>query len=172
MRELPPLLANGLNALAFQAGWFACVFASQHPLLLLVPLAALALHLGLVAHWRQELPLVAAVALLGAALDSLLLNLGLFDFAGESRWAPAWLILLWALLATTLRHCLAWSARPLWLSAMLGALGGPLSYYAGARLADVGLPLGQVTSLALLAVIWALVFPLLHVLAARLVPAR
>ncbi|OEC38466.1 hypothetical protein A7D27_21890 [Pseudomonas sp. 1D4] len=172
MRKLPPLLANGLNALAFQGGWFACVFASQHPLLLLVPLGALALHLSLVAHWRQELPLVAAVALLGAALDSLLLNLGLFDFAGESRWAPLWLILLWALLATTLRHCLAWSARPLWLSALLGALGGPLSYYAGARLADVGLPLGQVTSLALLAAIWALVFPLLHTLAARLAPAR
>ena len=64
--------------------------------------------------------------------------------------------------ATTLNHSLAWSARPWWLSSLLGALAGPLSYLAGARLADVGLPLGQWPTLLLLSAVWAAVMLVVH----------
>jgi hypothetical protein len=78
---------------------------------------------------------------------------------------PIWLALLWPLLATTLNHCLAWSARPWWLASVLGAIGGPVSYYAGTQLATVSLPLGFWTSMLILAAVWVVVFPLLHWLA-------
>ena len=155
-----------LNALLFQLGWFACVFGAQRPWLLLVAAACLAAHFIWVARWRVEGRLVASVALFGSALDTFLLNLGVFDFAGDSRLLPAWLALLWALFATTLNHCLAWSARPWWLASLLGAVGGPLSYYAGARLADVGLPLGLWPTLLLLSAIWAAVMLVAHGFAA------
>lgn len=155
-----------LNAALFQLGWFACVFGAHMPWLLAVALACLAAHFIWVARWRAEGRLVASVTLFGCTLDSFLLNLGVFDFAGDSRLLPAWLALLWALFATTLNHCLAWSARPWWLSSLLGAVGGPLSYLAGARLADVGLPLGQWSTLLLLAAIWAGVMLVAHGFAA------
>ncbi|MOA29752.1 hypothetical protein D3C78_1507890 [compost metagenome] len=79
---------------------------------------------------------------------------------------PLWLALLWALFATTLNHCLAWTARPWWLGSLLGAVAGPLSYWAGARIAGVGLPLGSVPTLLLLAGLWALLVPILHGFAA------
>jgi hypothetical protein len=151
-----------LNALLFQIGWFACVLGASRPWLLTVALACLAAHFIWIARWRAEGRLVASVALLGCALDSFLLNLGIFDFGGSGRLLPAWLALLWALFATTLNHSLAWSARPWWLGSLLGAVAGPLSYLAGARLAGVVLPLGPWPTLLLLAVVWAGVMPLAH----------
>lgn len=158
---------NLANAALFQLGWFACVFGAQRPWLLLVAATCLLLHLLFLAGPR-EWRLIAAVTLLGSALDSLLLNVGLFDFAGDSPLLPLWLTLLWALFASTLAHCLAWTARPWRLGALLGALGGPLSYLAGSRLADVALPFGMLPTLAILALLWAGVLPACHALADRL----
>ncbi|HSC83595.1 MAG TPA: DUF2878 domain-containing protein [Pseudomonas sp.] len=151
-----------LNTLLFQVGWFACVFGASQPWLLGLAVGCLAAHFIWVAHWRTEWRLLAGVTLFGSALDSSLLHLGVFDFPGDSPLLPFWLALLWALFATTLKHCLRWTARTWWLSALCGALGGPLSYYAGARLAGVGLPLGTGVSLWLLAGIWAGVMVLMN----------
>lgn len=157
-----------LNALLFQAGWFACVFSTQQPWLLGVPVVVLLAHFLWVADWRAEGRLVASVLLAGSTLDSLLLQFGVFDFGDDPtrRLVPLWLALLWALLATTLNHCLAWTARPWWLGSLLGAVAGPLSYWAGASIAGVGLPLGSTPTLLLLAGLWALVMPVLHGFAA------
>lgn len=155
-----------LNALLFQAGWFACVLSPQAPWLLAVPALALLAHFLWVTRWREEGKLVASVLIAGSALDSFLLQLGVYDFGGQRVLVPLWLALLWALFGTTLNHCLAWTARPWWLGSLLGAVAGPLSYWAGARLAGVGLPLGTAPTLLLLAALWALLVPVLHGFAA------
>ncbi|WP_394559748.1 DUF2878 domain-containing protein [Aquipseudomonas alcaligenes] len=144
-----------LNAGLFQLGWWACVLSPEQPWLLAFALLILAAHLLWLARpgeWRGVL----LVTLCGSALDALLGAIGLFDFSLP----PPWLILLWALLACTLRHSLAWSARPIWRAALLGALAAPPAYIAGATLAGVGLPLGMPLSWLLLAVLWAGVLPL------------
>lgn len=156
------------NAALFQLGWFACLFAANQPLLLLVAPAILALHALCIGSWSEDGRLVIAVTLLGSLLDCLLLNLGLFDFGYGGHLIPPWLVLLWALLGTTLNHCLAWTARPWWLASLLGAIAAPLSYLAGARVAGVGLPFGTLPSLLVLALIWAALLPLLHRLARQL----
>ncbi len=150
-----------VNALLFQLGWLACVLGGNGPWLLLVA-AVLAVHLLWIGSWAAEGKLLLSVFFAGSALDSFLLNLGVFDFDEPRTLIPLWLALLWLLLATTLNHCLAWTAKPWWRASLLGAIAGPLSYFAGAQIADVGLPLGTVPSLVLLALIWALVMPLLH----------
>ncbi|MEX6501733.1 DUF2878 domain-containing protein [Pseudomonas zhanjiangensis] len=155
---MPKLIAN---ALLFQLGWLACILAGDGPGLLVVA-AVLAVHLLWTSSWAAEGKLLLSVFLLGSALDSFLLNLGLFDFGEPRTLIPLWLTMLWLLLATTLNHCLAWTAQPWWRGSLLGAIGGPLSYYAGASLAGVGLPYGTLPTLAVLALIWALVIPLLH----------
>ena len=155
---MPKLIAN---ALLFLLGWLACLFGGDGPWLLLVGVA-LAVHLQWTSSWAAEGKLLLSVFLVGSALDSFLLNLGLFDFGEPRTLIPLWLALPWLLLATTLNHCLAWSARPWWRASLLGAIGGPLCYYAGSRIAGLGLPHGTWPTLALLAAIWALVLPLLH----------
>lgn len=155
---MPKLIAN---VLLFLLGWLTCVFGGDSPWLLIVGVA-LAVHLLWTSSWGAEGKLLFSVFLAGCALDSFLLNLGVFDFGTPRRLIPLWLALQWLLLATTLNHCLAWCARPWWRGSLLGAIGGPLSYYGGATLGELGLPYGTWPTLALLALIWALVIPLLH----------
>jgi hypothetical protein len=150
-----------VNTLLFQLGWFACVFGGDS-LWLLIVAAVLAVHLLWISSWAAEGKLLASVVIAGSALDSFLLNLGVFDFGEPRTLIPLWLACLWLLLATTLNHCLAWTAQPWWRSSLLGAIGAPLSYYGGAQIAGVGLPYGTWQSLLLIGIIWALLMPVLH----------
>ena len=73
---------------------------------------------------------------------------------------------MWALFATTLNLALRWlKGRPL-LASVFGALGGPLAYYAGERLGAVEMP-HQASALLALAAGWAVLMPLLTVIARR-----
>lgn len=155
---MPRLLAN---AILFQLGWFACVLGGDSPWLLVVAVA-LVVHLFWVSSWAREGKLLLSVFLFGSALDSFLMHMGVFDFGETRTLIPLWLALIWLLLASTLDHCLAWSAQPWWRASLLGAIGGPLAYYAGAQLAGVGLPLGTTATITLLALVWAVVMPVLH----------
>ncbi|AZE52924.1 hypothetical protein C4K03_0747 [Pseudomonas synxantha] len=152
------------NAVLFQCGWFACVLGGDS-LWLLVGLAVLSLHVLWISTLADDGLLIVKVTVVGTLLDTLLRTLGIFHFSEPGLLIPFWLMLLWALLATTLRHCLAWSARPWWLASLLGAVGGPLSYYAGSQLAGVSFGYGTATTLIGLAFLWAMLFPLLHWLA-------
>ena len=156
-----------VNAALFQCGWFACVMGGNGPWLL-VGLAALGVHLLWTTTVSQEGQALLAVTLLGTLIDTLLRTFGVFHFSQPGPLIPFWLILLWALLATTLGHCLAWSARPWWRASLLGAIGGSLSYYAGSQLAGVSFGYGTTPSLIGLALLWALLFPMLHRLVRQL----
>ncbi|NWE43635.1 DUF2878 domain-containing protein [Pseudomonas yamanorum] len=155
------------NAVLFQCGWFACVLGGNS-LWLLVGVAVLAVHLLWISSWSEEGQVILAVTLLGTVIDTALRGFGVFHFSMPGPLAPLWLILLWALLATTLRHCLAWSAQPWWRASLLGAVGGPLSYYAGSQLAGVSFGYGTVATILGLALLWGMIFPLLHWVARQL----
>ena len=158
------MLERVANAVLFQVGWLACVIGGNS-LWLLLALAVLVIHLGWISSWAAEGRLILSVVIVGTAVDSLLRAAGVFEFQDLSPLIPLWLMLLWALLATTLRHCLQWSARPWWRAAVLGAVGGPLSYYAGSQLAGVEFGFDVAPTLIGLALLWAVVFVGLHRLA-------
>ncbi len=174
------------NALLFQLGWFACVLgaAEGRPLtgVLLVGGIALLTLRGSADPRRHALLLIAAAAA-GLMCDSLLAHFGWLSFGalssasagstGEAAGAalsPAWMVALWVNLACTLHASLRWLlGRPL-LAALFGALGGPLSYAAGARLGALSLGGDTTVSLGAVAVEWAVAMPLLTLLAARVLP--
>ncbi|MFI8397499.1 DUF2878 domain-containing protein [Pseudomonas sp. Choline-02u-1] len=157
------------NAVLFQLGWLACVLGGNSFWLTLA-LAALVIHLRWISSWAAEGRLILCLVIVGTTVDSVLRYLGVFRFEEAAPLIPLWLMLLWALLATTLRHCLAWSARPWWLASGLGAVGGALSYYGGGQLAGVQFPYGEMQTLIVIGVLWAGLFPLLHLMARRLAP--
>ncbi|MCU1780085.1 DUF2878 domain-containing protein [Pseudomonas sp. 14P_5.3_Bac1] len=161
------MLKSLANAVLFQCGWFACVLGGDSEWLLVVG-AVLAIHLLWISSWSREGQVILAVTLFGTVVDTALRTFGVFHFSFPGPLIPFWLVLLWALLATTLRHCLAWSAQPWWRASVLGAVGGPLSYYAGSQLAGVSFGYGTAPTLIGLALLWALVFPVLHWIARQL----
>ncbi|MDR5903218.1 DUF2878 domain-containing protein [Halomonas icarae] len=136
-RSTPRLLAN---LLAFEAGWLACVLGgslSGGTMAIVILIA----HLRWQA-WPGEWRWLLGFILLGLAVDGGLTRAGGFDFSDAPLildLLPAWLWLLWPLFATLLHHSLAWLWTRPWLATLCGAVGGPLSYYAGAKLANVSL---------------------------------
>ncbi len=161
------------NFVAFQIGWFACVLGAAHgqPWTgVVIAAAVVAVHAARAALPAPELKLVAIALVTGAVWDSALASLGWIDFtAGTlvSGIAPPWIIALWALFATTLNISLDW-LKGRWLAAALfGAIGGPLSYWAGVRLGAVVF-VEPVPALIALGVGWAVITPLLLLLAKHL----
>ena len=162
------MLERLANAALFQLGWFACVIGGNS-LWLLVALAALVIHLLWISRWADEGRLILSVVLLGTTVDSFLRWLGVFEFNDVAPLIPLWLMLLWALAGDDLASLPAMERRIRggW-AACSGAVGGPLSYYAGGQLAGVQFPYGQLPTLIGIGLLWALLFPTLHFMAQRL----
>jgi hypothetical protein len=161
------------NVFLFQLGWFACVLGAARGYAREGTILALAIVAGYVAcakRPRRELLLVAAAALLGAIFDSLLAMSGWLRYDEGVLFqgtAPYWIVAMWALFAITLNVSMrALRSRP-WLGALLGVIGGPAAYYAGAKLGALTL-VQPLPALAALAIGWALATPLLFALALRL----
>lgn len=161
-----------LNVILFQIGWFACVLGAARGLPWLGPVVvalALGLHLALAHDRFAEARLLAGAALLGFFLDSAQAAAGLFAFATASTVAwlsPPWMVALWPNFATTLHTSLQWLTGRYGLASALGAVGGPLSYYAGGRLGALSFPAEPLVSLLIIGLVWAIATPLLLKLAA------
>jgi hypothetical protein len=147
-----------INAVLFQIGWFACVLGGNQ---FAVPatLAILIAHWFLVSNQIAEWRTIFLVALVGIIIDSGLFAAGVFNDGSERQIAPLWLIGLWLLFATTLNHSFGWLHRRYLLAFLLGGIAGPLSYLAGVKLGAVSFGIEQTSALLLLAVIWAVLFP-------------
>lgn len=162
-----------MNFLLFQAGWFACVLgaANGYPMTgTAVALSIVIVHVMRAARPRTELVLVLVAAVLGGAWDSALIGLGWFAYPTgmlHPQMAPHWIIVLWMVFATTLNVSLRWlKTRPL-LTVPLGAVGGPLAYYAGHALGAVSIP-NMIPALGAQGIGWALLLPVLVWLSLRL----
>jgi hypothetical protein len=159
------------NYFLFQIGWFAVVLSAARGISwagLLVVFLILALHLGTSSRRRQELRLLAAAAPVCLVLDSALIALGFFQ---PVRWivraplSPLWMISMWINFALTFGGCMRWMIGRHAVSALMGAVGGPLAYLAGQKLGAIVLPENPVPSLVVLATAWMIVMPLLFLLA-------
>lgn len=155
-----------LNIVLFQLGWFACVLGAANGYAREGAIAAgliVALHIARATRPGREAKLALAAALLGLAFESALV------WAGWVRVDDGiyWLVALWALFATTLNESLRTLQTRPWIAALFGAVGGPLAYYAGARMGALDF-VQPAAMLAALAVGWAAATPLLLSVARRL----
>jgi hypothetical protein len=163
---------TAINFAGFKLAWLACVAsaAAGQPLLgSAAVLVAVLLHLRMTPGPRGEAKLVAAAVVAGLAWDSALVALGLFRYPSGTvidGLAPHWILAMWALLATTLNVSMRWLHGRPWSAAAFGALGGPLAYWAGARLGAVEMP-DAAAALIAQAIGWALMMPALMALAFR-----
>jgi hypothetical protein len=156
---------RALNFATFYLAWFACVVGAARGHLWLGPamVAALLLaHVALGANRRREATLILTIGIFGFAVDTLQASAGLYAFTRTSvlPWlCPPWMVALWMVFASTLNSSMAWLAGRYLLGAALGALCGPLSYLAGARLGAIELPENALASLIGIAIVWALAVP-------------
>lgn len=149
------------NLALFITGFTACILGGNS-LWLVVPVLTLLVHFLRISSWAAEGKLVVSCMLIGAVISSTMLQMGWLHIAGHTLLSPWWMVLSWALIGTLLNHVLLWSARPWWRASLLGAIAVPAYYVLMAQRSDVILTptLGQ--SLPTLAVLGAVLLPLLH----------
>ena len=161
------------NFVVFEAAWFACVVGVAHG----VPgwgtaaiVAAIAWHVAICERPAAELALVAASCAIGLTAETVVVATGHVAYpSGQPvAWLPPyWLVALWGEFAIALNVTLRWlRGRPL-LAAVLGAILGPLSFIGGARLGAARF-VDATAALATLAVLWAIIMPLVTAIAPRL----
>ncbi|MCW8194249.1 DUF2878 domain-containing protein [Proteobacteria bacterium 005FR1] len=150
---------KAVNLVLFQAGWFTCVLLEQSVVVVVTASLLLVHHLVVVSQPREWL-LVVGIAALGIGVDSIFMNAGVLNFPREGLLVPLWLCCLWLLFATTLSHGLGWLRHQLGLAAGLGAVFGPMSYLVGAQMNSASIAEPIAVSLALMAIVWALILPL------------
>lgn len=161
-----------LNFVLFQAGWFACVISSaagQPVVGALIALAIIGWHIQQARFPARELTLIFSAMLLGAAFDSLLVWQSLLTYDSGillPDTAPYWIVIMWALFATTLNLSLGWLKQHPVIATLLGAIAGPLAYFAGMRIGALGVP-DPAAAFTVLAIGWAVFTPLLTRLASH-----
>jgi Protein of unknown function (DUF2878) len=170
--ERPTRTIQLANFVLFQAAWFAAVLGAAHGL----PLAgtaciaaAIAWHLAVSARPAQEARLVALACLIGFVVESAVVMQGHIGYPSgqpDPRFAPYWIVALWGLLAIALNVTMRWLRGRWWLAAVLGAIAGPMSFAGGVRLGGAQF-VDASAALAKLAIVWAVLMPVLVWLAIR-----
>jgi hypothetical protein len=156
-----PFINVGIN----QAIWFLCVLGGNGGALFALPL--LVLNIFLSRHKRADLQLIGLLLFIGALIDGTLQAIGFFSFISAGFPIPLWLAVIWVALAALPHHSLAWMKNRILLSALFGALGGPLAYWAGVRLGAAAFHWPLLSSLSLFAVVWAILWSGVMAIAAR-----
>lgn len=161
-----------MNVLGFQGAWLVGIVGAAGGRPWLGPVAACvaaAAHLAIAAAPTRELAALVAIASLGTAWDVVPAALGIIDYRGGGTLTglPWWMPGLWLGFATTLNVSLRWLRGRLILAAVLGAIGGPLSFAAAARLGAVSFD-DTAIALVIQGAGWAVLLPVASAIAARL----
>lgn len=173
-RTLPAWLPNMLG---FQLVWCAAVGGAARGWWWAGPLALVcfaAWQLSVTRWFRADVALMAIAAVLGFAVDTLWVQLGLVEFRSALPFAtvaPVWIVAMWMGFALTLNHSLAVLKSHVGLAVVFGVLGGPLAYWIAASLWHAAVIETSWPPYAALALAWGVLTPALLRLAQRLLPS-
>lgn len=164
-----------INAIAFQIVWTCAVAGAAYGAAWAGPIAVglfAVYQLGISRNARNDACLIAFALVIGGISDSWLAHAQIVHYASpwpSEAFAPAWILALWVNLALTINHSTAFLQRNLYVAAILGALGAPLSYLIAARAWHaVWLSEPLATTLLILAALWAVATPVLCAVARAL----
>ena len=158
------------NVLLYEAVWTLCVFWPTWGVLVSVIL--IVAHLYFSFCRKQDLAMMIALLAAGVVIDGILHVFSFMQFTVTGFPIPIWLAVIWMGLAMLPHHSLSWmKGRPV-LSCLFGAFGGPFAYWAGTRAGAAEFTYHIFPSLFLLAVIWAVLWPLVMWYGAYIFPVH
>lgn len=160
-----------LNSGLFYLGWILTIkFILQDmywegPV---VNLAIIMIHIARVSNKLFETIIVLCFALIGSLFDTALAFFNVIQYEGQylccSWFAPAWITSLWALFGTSINHSLSWVGKTVWMSVLVGSIGGTISYLTAIKVGAAKFLVPEWEGIMILALAWAIVMPLCFVL--------
>lgn len=161
------------NIVMYQIAWFVCILGAAYSrpwLASALVLAWVLIHISLSNSPKKEALFIFLAPCIGVVVDQILNNHGyvLYQAHGWSNSiVPIWIIALWLAFASTFSISLRWLQHKTLLCAVLGAIAGPLAYFAAERLGAVTMTAIPNSYLAI-ALGWGIVFPSLMSLSTRI----
>jgi hypothetical protein len=120
-----------MSFITFNLGWWACALGASHQEPWIGPALAplwVGLHIFYSPVAKGETIFLLLLSVIGFALDTLLIQLGLFATIPAQTLAPLWLVTMWILLGLTYESMLM-MRRNRALLIISGAVSGPFAYY-------------------------------------------
>jgi hypothetical protein len=152
------------NLLLFKVGWLALVMGAAAGMAwagLLVGGAVVIAHLLSSKDFEKELWFLTMTLFVAIGWENLLVSSGALTYASSEiafGAAPAWILMLWLVFATTMNVGMQW-LRGFWMFPVgAGLIGGPLSFYVGAKLGAVQFS-DPILALVFISIGWALLLP-------------
>lgn len=153
------------NFILFQVGWFVAVlYPGQQAAL--AGLAIVAAHLVFISGFAQrEFRFILMATVLGSVLDVFHQNLGVLSFPGyegafASGMIPAWLVMLWAVFATAINHCLYWMRHYRVVLFGMPPFAGALAYAAAEQAGTIEIGYG-LWGVVAIGIGWGVIYPVL-----------
>ncbi len=130
------------NAVLFQLTWFGCVLggANGQAWWGSIPLAGLLLFSVRQPYVLADTITVACLIAVGVSLELIWIDQGILMYPLLERLLPEWIPMLWAGVALTINHSLAWFKRYPLSGAALAAVAAPICYLSGQQLGAVVVP--------------------------------
>jgi hypothetical protein len=153
------------NFVGFQVGWFACVLGAANHMPVMGSLIAAVIvtyHLYRYSFALNECYLILAAVVVGFIWETIVIShdLLIYPLSEAAIVAPVWLVMMWALFATTINVSMAWLKRRWILAVIMGAIFGPMAFIGGEKLGAVVF-VDSKMALLVLSLGWAILMPLI-----------
>ena len=153
---MSPLLKTGIEVIFFQIQWWLCVFSGiddRGQYAYWIALLLFVVHLFFQPMTRRMQLCFLTLFSCGVANDTLLMQLGVFNFSFQGDLIPVWLMVLWACFSAWFLHA-QWLNQRLIVILCLFFIGGTGSYYVAARIHALTFVMPLDHSLMIMALDW------------------
>jgi hypothetical protein len=157
------MITKIINFLVFQIGWLIVVYLHNQKAAIICIFLAMFNYIISKQYSLRALIAAIVVTLLGTVNDYTLLISGIISFPDlGANIFPLWLVALWLLFISTFKSSLQWlQGLALIPLALLGGVGGAISYWAGTAVGAMQYH-GTLPQLLLHFFNWLLLFPILY----------
>lgn len=155
-------MKNGINVGFFYLGWFGCILGATWGLWWLGPLIVALIfltHFLFLARIEDEWLLVVVALIVGGCGDMVMQACAVFEPLRPGplqQLLPLWYVVLWPLFALTWRHSFAYVMQRMWLAALLGGVGGAMTFIGADALGAVAIAEPVVRNSIYIGAAWAL----------------
>ncbi len=161
----PTIITKGLNFFLFQVAWFAAIFLHNN-LGAIICFAITIISFFFLTNFSTRKAFVnIIISLFGFINDLLITKMNIISTDSF----PFWLAAVWLVFVSTFDSSLSWlRQKNVFFIAIIGGIGGALSYYSGARLGAINYQLTSVHMFVFFFANWFFLFPILYILHQRL----
>ncbi|MCW8108601.1 DUF2878 domain-containing protein [Alteromonas ponticola] len=149
------------NVAWFQVVWFLAVVYQMRFIYWI--LALFFLHFLITKTKKTDTVVMVLGVLVGCVIDNILAVTNVFVFSQQYSVGliPLWLVVLWAAFALSIYHSLSIWLKSRVIQMGVGAIAGPVSYFAGHHFDAVQFSYSPLTTFVILGIIWAFLLPVL-----------